>query len=205
MLTAMRGDFNYGVLADVEGHHYQLSIDDSDQWWVLKLFDGPCPVGYANCLTQGNGLFLADLCISDDVPPTGRLACWARMFGLRLRHKNYRGRGLGSALLRVIIEHARRNGIEHIAGDLFPTDLAKNPELPTWYRQRGFQVTVAPDKKSGHIQLQLKASAITGSCPADEPVRPVHSPSVEVEDRPKMLTGTRLINVGSRSRHIRFS
>ena len=124
----MRGGINTGSLADKEGRHYQLSIDDADQWWVLKLFDGLCPIGYANCLYQGKVLFLADLCISDDVPPTGRLACWARMFGLRLRHKNYRGRGLGSALLGFIIEQARRNGIEHITGKLFPADLAKNPE-----------------------------------------------------------------------------
>jgi len=164
----MRGGINTGSLADKEGRHYQLSIDDADQWWVLKLFDGLCPIGYANCLYQGKVLFLADLCISDDVPPTGRLACWARMFGLRLRHKNYRGRGLGSALLGFIIEQARRNGIEHITGKLFPADLTKNPELPTWYRQRGFHVTMSPDKNSGDIQLQLKASG----CSTGEPVQP---------------------------------
>lgn len=67
---------------------------------------------------------------------------------------NYRACGLGSSLLRFIIDRAAERGLRKITGNLLPRDLKLNPRLPDWYRQFGF-VVVMTSAESGTISLQL--------------------------------------------------
>lgn len=57
-----------------------------------------------------------------------------------LRGKYYRRRGLGTELLRLVIEKAREEEVARIQGFVTNQGLAENPKLLEWYRRYGFEI-----------------------------------------------------------------
>lgn len=56
--------------------------------------------------------------------------------------KSFRKHGLGSELLKCVFAFAEEKGIERIVGKIKEVDYPKNPNLPKWYADMGFVVTM---------------------------------------------------------------
>jgi GNAT superfamily N-acetyltransferase len=116
-------------------HHVEYSI--LSDW---DIFDGEYRIGFAHCLKDGSILTLGDIKLEATfVKPAGQWERWARkLLGLQHYPKNYRKRGLGSALLKVIIHWAKENGFTQIKGSISNVDTPHNPKLVEWYNRLGF-------------------------------------------------------------------
>jgi GNAT superfamily N-acetyltransferase len=136
--------------------------EDSDQVYYIKLKDGDEYVGQMLCSFHDAAIMiLEDLFIRNDletqedwgagrklrpaVPIFEEGQISAGIFNTR-RHSNktemnYRNRGLGSALLRLMIDLARRRGINTVVGSIVRKDILRNSHLIRWYINRGFDLT----------------------------------------------------------------
>jgi NAD(P)H-flavin reductase len=91
-------------------------------------------------------MLLADLVICDGSDLS---------FGQRLMRRlngepvTYQGLGLGTAVLKAIIQIARDKKIRTIHGSVTQQDLDKTPHLLTWYQQHGFQVEEPTEQEVG--------------------------------------------------------
>lgn len=87
-----------------------------------------------------------DVVTSEDSVGYARMGCFEEgVLGLadvRIEAP-HRRRGMGSALLRHIIELAREHGLQRIRGFVVERDLNEMPNLPDWYARLGFTVTPA--------------------------------------------------------------
>ncbi|HEV2692734.1 MAG TPA: GNAT family N-acetyltransferase, partial [Verrucomicrobiae bacterium] len=63
-----------------------------------------------------------------------------RLFGRKTLEVNFRRQGIGSQLLTTMITYARAKKLKRIEGHLLEKDLLPNPQLPHWYKKRGFTV-----------------------------------------------------------------
>jgi len=146
------------AIQDGTGHSYRLEMSHSDSFWFIKVFDGNVRVGYANCTLTDKILTLADLHVATDAPQprSGFSRLFHRFLSTPRKPVNYRGRGLGTALLRFITQRAVQRGFTQIEGKLSPQDLAANPKLPDWYRRHGFTIKQGEAHGWDQIQLQLR-------------------------------------------------
>ncbi len=53
---------------------------------------------------------------------------------------NYRQKGLGTYLLKMIINWAKHKGVHKIIGAVTQEDINDNPNLINWYKKHGFQI-----------------------------------------------------------------
>jgi GNAT superfamily N-acetyltransferase len=143
---------------------YQIEVqEDSDQTYYIKMKDGADYAGQLLCSYHENGvMILEDLFIRNDFERDGDWAVDRKlrpeipMFEDNMvpgdpvqpgrRHpretdKNYRNKGLGSALLRIMTALALRRGMTTIFGSIVKMDLARNPNLIRWYLNRAFTLT----------------------------------------------------------------
>lgn len=63
--------------------------------------------------------------------------------------RNFRGRGLGSAMLKYVIAQAEQLGVIGISGFITPDDARTTPYLFDFYRRHGFDVRLKDDP-TGH-------------------------------------------------------
>lgn len=73
-------------------------------------------------------------------PYRGKKPLWAHILPMFYTPSNYRGRGLGNAMLEFIITSARNMGISEINGWMTSDDLKITPYLPKFYQKHGFTV-----------------------------------------------------------------
>lgn len=96
-------------------------------------------VGRINWTTSKSAvLTIADLIIFDK--NHYRKPLWSHVLPVLYRPINYRGRGLGAAMLKFIIESAQNMGISEVNGWITSDDLKVTPFLPEFYRNHGFMV-----------------------------------------------------------------
>ena len=146
------------TVSDNRGHSYQLPLFEDATGWSAKVFDGDTLVGQVHCLKRGEALYLADLHVQEAATHPIQGLAWVRAwlgFDTRGRTESYRNRGLGSALLRFVINRARAGGFRGVTGRLAPIDLKESPTLPDWYQDRGFRVTMAANQLEGALELLL--------------------------------------------------
>ncbi|NEP42518.1 MAG: GNAT family N-acetyltransferase, partial [Okeania sp. SIO2H7] len=129
---------------DKTGREYYLEIHyfyNSEGKIVFKLIrkGRNCQVGKASCLfKKTEEIFLADIFLENNLAFESiddkifKILHWGEP-------KNYRGKGLGSYLLRKMIEVARNQGIKKIYGDIEAEDLKATPYLIDWYKSFGFK------------------------------------------------------------------
>ena len=151
-------------LFDKAGQRYRLEFLEEGSLWVFKVFDGPLLAATSHCLIWPQDLLLQDLLVLDDKPflplqPTGLTRVFTRW---RKKRPSYRRRGLGSALLKHIIQRATEKGIQRITGHLLPHDLLSNPTIGKWFQRFGFVVHMT-SPESGAIRLALPSSTSPGS------------------------------------------
>lgn len=135
-------------------HHVEYSV--LSDW---DIFDGEWRVGFAHCLKNEATLTLGDIKLEAAfVKPTSQLERWARkLLGIPHPSENYRQRGLGSALLKVIIQWAKARGFTRIEGQISTVDTQPNPGLLDWYSRFGFTFSAypSPGKLIGKISMAL--------------------------------------------------
>lgn len=76
-------------------------------------------IGYVNCIREGDRLMIADIEIKEPFP----------------RH------GIGSELLRFVLDAADAAGFRDVWGKITADDVKKTPGLRGWYERQGFSVT----------------------------------------------------------------
>lgn len=138
------------AIHDKHGKEYHVieSDCDSENFRRFNIKFGRCQVGYLNYSFEGDGvLHLDDLHIEDAAisPP------WFFFMGgsfppLCTRTKNFRGCGIGTAMIEFLVNFARANSIKRIEGEVKLHDFKDNQDLPDWYRRRGFTVTAGDEK-----------------------------------------------------------
>lgn len=146
------------VIYDREGREYRVIESDcgSENFRRFNIKFGRYQVGYINYSFEGSEvLHLDDLHIEDAaISPPWFFLDFIFIGGSfppqRWRTKSFRGRGIGTAIIDFLVNYARANSIIRIEGEVKPHDFKDNPDLPDWYRRRGFIVT-ASDKKSAWI------------------------------------------------------
>lgn len=124
------------TVLDKTGRQYQLTHSGEDLL-IFCLHRSGTEVGTAKCIIDSSDMLLGDLLIYDG----SNLSLGQRL----MRRFNgepvtYQGVGLGTALLKAILQYARDNKIRTIHGAVTQSDLDKNPYLLTWYQQYGFQI-----------------------------------------------------------------
>jgi ribosomal protein S18 acetylase RimI-like enzyme len=82
---------------------------------------------------------------------------------------DYRGRGLGTVLLRSLIAYSQGQGFQDIQGHVFQADLENTPYLLRWYQQQGFQLLAANEHDPPELVASLRMSL---TCTEAEAVPP---------------------------------
>ena len=108
--------------------------------WYLKVRAGNSPVGYANCGVEEDAIHIDDIRIENEARQRESFGLLRTVLNWQKKPINYRRRGLGNALLRLVERVAGERGFRRLTGDLSPHDLLESPQLPDWYRRRGFVV-----------------------------------------------------------------
>lgn len=118
----------YGVLRyDYPDGSFDLEIKYKSQF-----------VGKAVSTMRENGsIVLDDIYIRDDSAPRDRNA-FSDLLGSPSRPLNFRGRGLGTALLKLFIDYVRSKGLRRVYASIMEEDLLSRPYLLEWYKKYGF-------------------------------------------------------------------
>lgn len=124
------------VISAVDGQSYRLEIARIGALVVGRLLlPSGVSVGKATLLIEGSSAKLADIVIAKSVPSGNPLA---QLLALSWFRRNYRGRGLGSVLLKAVTEYLASTEVRKIHG----TMVGDLPRLIRWYRREGFVVDV---------------------------------------------------------------
>ena len=132
------------VVRDRKGRHYDFSIVESESLLVFQLHHQQLLVGEAKCRrTSPTTLWLQDIAIANEAMPKPRYG-WMRflqqILGWRPQPINYRGLGLGSALIRHLLHYAREERFQSLQGQVFRADLENHTQLLQWYQKHGFEI-----------------------------------------------------------------
>jgi len=154
------------IITDKEGREYLLEVvDDDKDRFEVHLFHGDIWIGKAVCLLNlPDEMEWADIVIWDHVVPRRRGLCRLIPYGMwsKLKATSYRKRGLGTKLLKIVVEKARKENVGRIRGFVTNQGVADNINLLNWYQKHGFRVipVVSPGTlmtdKVAWIQMDLK-------------------------------------------------
>ena len=155
-------------IQDQLGKSYRVQAFENPDNWCLMVYDGDVPVGHVNCVVKRDVLNLDDLHVSTDAtqPAHGLPLLLRNLFHHRGKRISYRSRGLGTAMLRLLIARASERGFKIIEAHLSPHDLAEYPDLPEWYRRQGFALVETGTYGLGKLQLQVRHGSADGSARA---------------------------------------
>jgi hypothetical protein len=138
---------------------YRVTVIEQAGGVTLQVYHHQKLVGEGKGLSLSTTTFwLQDIAIANQVPrplgPGWLKAClggrseWSQPI-------NYRGRGLGSVLLRCVIAYTRERGFQSVQGQVFRADLENTPYLLQWYRQHGFQVLAVTERDPPDLVARL--------------------------------------------------
>lgn len=110
--------------------------------WTFYVWHGDRVVAEMLCKMQSPVLSIGNLEIYDRVPvhETSFDRFRRKLRGRPPLVASYRGRGLGTALLRLVERLAKPAGFNCLDGWISNVDYDPDPGLPDWYRRRGFTV-----------------------------------------------------------------
>ncbi len=131
------------VIHDWNGHEYHLYIEEEETSLDARLYDGRIFAGEIKCLLYlPDALELCEIIVHNR---TLRRQHWIKDLLCGIRHQplptiNYRGRGLGVALLEFVMASSQRLGIKAIIGFIKPHEGSTFEFLAQWYQAHGFEV-----------------------------------------------------------------
>lgn len=146
------------TIVDKDNKTYTLNVLDDDSSIVIKVYRFNTLIGEVKCFKESlEVLYLRDIAIANDAIPDLR-NIWVTPQKKILQEQpgpvNYRGRGLGSALMTFLIRYAAGYGFQAIYGNVYQQDLENNPKLLQWYQRHGFQLRpVAPDAEPDIVSV----------------------------------------------------
>jgi len=130
-------------IPDDLGQTYQLSLEkmskDIYYIWVSQQKEHVCKLELK--LHMPDTLIWGEIKIRNDFEPCEKIIVEFMRSGIKQRDKkNYRGRGLGTALLKEVIAIARHTGFKRIYGSVMRDDITRIPYLLEWYQRHGFSM-----------------------------------------------------------------
>jgi len=152
-------------IQDQLGRSYRVQVFENPGTWCLLVYDGDLPVGHANCVVKRDVLNVDDLHVSTDAtqPAHGLPLLFRNLFHHHAKGVNYRSRGLGTAMLRLLVTRASDHGFKVIEASFSPHDLAEDPGLPDWYLRQGFAIVPTGSYGQAKVQLQVHPGSAAGS------------------------------------------
>ncbi len=142
----------------------EVTIEFEKAEWLFEAKWCQRRVGAAACILEGTILKIGDLKVKDDFflpwPFAHNILI---LLGVPCRRLNFRGLGIGTALLNRIISEADQSGISLLWGSVTASDIAKTPYLLDWYQRMGFEVAHESKdpviKAVATISMKLSAEA----------------------------------------------
>lgn len=147
-------------ITDKKGGKLRVVWRNDDRTWIFQVFDSAKFVARANCLVEGSRLKLGDLEVFERAQSPVRN--WVHSFIRKIfgeSNLNYRNRGIGSALLGLIIQLAKEHRMAVLFGNVGTEDLKANPDLPDWYRRRGFTIFEGGDFGVGRLEMIIQQTS----------------------------------------------
>ena len=129
------------VIHDGYGEKYRVDLVEELPDCAFSVWHDSAQVAEANATVTGPLLLLKQIRVFDSVLYAEKhFVLWLRRMGhCPQKPNNYRTRGIGSALLSLIVDWAKERTLAGIVGDLSPDDLANNAHLLSWFIHRGFK------------------------------------------------------------------
>lgn len=126
---------------DNRGRKYKVVCHEySDGGFCLEVRYRSQFVGVATASTRENGsIVLEDIYIRDDNAPRDSSVI-LNLMAPSSELLNFRGRGLGTALLQRFIDCVRSKGLTRVYASITQEDLSRRPYLPDWYKKYGFRM-----------------------------------------------------------------
>jgi GNAT superfamily N-acetyltransferase len=142
--------FLRSIIHDKRGRQYHVIATecDSENYKRFNIEYRDRRVGYAHYHFEGDDvLFIDDLRLEDKAMRSPwffvDLIYWAGSFPPeRFRVTNYQKRGLGTAMIKFLVSFAESESVKRIEGEVKHHDFKDDPDLPDWYRRRGFSVVM---------------------------------------------------------------
>ena len=152
-------------IQDQLGKNYRVQLFENPGTWCVLVYDGEVPVGHANCVVKRDVLNVDDLHVSADAtrPAHGLPLLFRSLFHYHSKGVNYRSRGLGRAMLRLLVTRASDHGFKVIEASFSPHDLAEDPGLPDWYLRQGFAIVPTGTYGQAKVQLQVHRDSASGA------------------------------------------
>lgn len=107
---------------------------------LFRVYDNAAPIGYARLKKVSSKIKKTENII-DMFDPDGYSSYELRMIQIS---QNYRHRGVGTSLLREVIQYCRDSNIKRLIGEI----KGDSRNLRNWYSNNGFQVS-----KDDHMEL----------------------------------------------------
>jgi hypothetical protein len=152
---------------------YQVRLVEQPDLVALQLFHGQWLVGEVKGVPLSTATFwLHDIAIANQVQRSRRSG-WVKWWPLGGNEWpqpiNYRGRGLGTILLRSLIAYTQARGFQDIQGQVFQADLENTPYLLRWYQQQGFQLLAVSEHDPPELVANLWMNLISAEAKAVPP------------------------------------
>ncbi len=156
--------FKKSTIHDKHGRPYSVIASDLDSkdFKRFNIEHRGHRVGYVNYHIEGDDvLYVDDFHIYDKAmrPPWFFIDLFIWNLGSfppeRFRVSNYQKRGLGTAMIKFLASYAKSESVKRIEGEVKPHDLKDNPDLPDWYRRRGFNVLMGGEKTPWVARISL--------------------------------------------------
>lgn len=132
-------------LLDRYGEKYDVDLDEDDISFDARIIWRHSGIGRIQCVVDEKVKVLVigniELFEQPLLPRNGILS----FRPLQRPKRNFRGRGLGSAMLKYVIAQAERLGVAGISGFITPDDARTTPYLFDFYRKHGFEVRLKDD------------------------------------------------------------
>jgi hypothetical protein len=159
---------------------YRVRVVEGENGVTLQLYHHQWLVGEGKGMPLSPTTFwLQDIAIANQVNQPSRAGwlTWRPGFRSQLPQPiNYRGRGLGSILLRQLIDYTREHAFQHIQGQVFRADTENTPYLLQWYRHHGFEILPATEHDSPDLVANIQMKLTTTASEAANSDSSPHSP-----------------------------
>lgn len=149
------------IIYDKRNRQYHVTESNCEGFQRFNIECRGNRVGYVNFHFEADVLQIDDLHIHDKVMRSPLfcvdLAFWSGSFPpQQWRTTNYQNRGLGTAALVFLADYARRKSAKRIEGKIKPRDFKNDPQLPEWYRRRGFAIVMGDGKAAWVARISLE-------------------------------------------------
>ena len=134
-------------------------VSERDRYsWSFEIYFGAQEIGYMNCTQEPAFLNLGDFKLYNHLQAPESLG---RVIIRKLLNRprpllNYRNRGIGTAMLALVERLTADAGFRRVQGWISRVDADPNPDLPDWYRRRGYTVTVESTRFSQQVAIISK-------------------------------------------------